>query len=255
VNELKEAITLVDIIALIVFFSCWVGYRYFAELGKRGREGLVGITHEYRLQWAMESTAREIPVACGSLTGNLMNSVSFYASTTIYIIAGLFALFGTIDQLEVLTVDMHLTDRVSRELIQLKLLLLIFIFITAYFKFTWSLRQFNFLCILIGGTVYEKNMPNKEHWLKISKRMARINSQAGNEFNRGIRSYYYGIASLSWFIHPWLFIAATIWVTGLLYHRDFHSKALKILRDEYPPEYRDNYFFMKKEGDIKDHLK
>ncbi|MGY0649951.1 MAG: DUF599 family protein, partial [Paraglaciecola chathamensis] len=62
----------------------------------------------------------------------------------------------------------------------------------------------------------------------------------GNEFNRGIRSYYYGIAASTWFLHPVAFIVATIWVTYILYVRDFHSPVLEILRDTYPPELR-NY--------------
>lgn len=239
IQQALQAATLVDLVAFIIFWCCWIGYRYFAETGSRGRLGLVGITHEYRLQWAMESTAREIPVACASLMGNLMNSVSFYASTTIYIIAGLFALVGTVDRLEVFTVDIPFSAQSSRVLIELKLLLLIFIFIAAYFKFTWSLRQFNFLCILIGGVPYETNTPDKKYWERSSKRMARINSLAGNEFNRGIRAYYYGIAALGWFINPWVFIVSTLWITWLLYRRDFHSKTLEILRDDYPIQYRE----------------
>ena len=37
-------------------------------------------------------------MADAALVGNLMQSVSFYANTTIYIIAGLLALLGTLDQ-------------------------------------------------------------------------------------------------------------------------------------------------------------
>jgi len=69
------------------------------------------ITHEYRLMWAMETSTRDIPVACASLVNNLMQSVSFYASTTIYIIAGLIAVIGTIDRLEVFTADLPFATR------------------------------------------------------------------------------------------------------------------------------------------------
>lgn len=241
--QVAESLSVVDLVGLLVFWTCWIGYRFFAESGQRGRGGLVGITHEYRLQWALETSTREIPVACASLVGNLMNSVSFYASTTIYIIAGLFALVGTIDRLEVFTSDLPFAPPGSRVLLELKLLLLIVIFVVAYFKFTWSLRQFNFLCILIGGVPQERNMPSREYWIRTSKRMARVNSQAGNEFNRGIRAYYYGIAALAWFINPWLFIASTAWITWVLYRRDFHSKSLSILKDQYPPEIREIEFF------------
>jgi len=68
--------------------------------------------------------------------------------------------------------------------------------------------------------------------------MARINSQAGNEFNRGIRAYYYGIAALGWFLNPWIFMAASLFTTFFIYRCDFHSKSLLTLRDQFPPDFR-----------------
>ena len=238
-TTIYASLTIYDFLGMALFLSCWFGYRYFAEKGERGRRGLVGITHEYRMQWALESPTRDIPVSCAALTSNLMNSVSFYANTTIYIIAALFALVGTSDGLTKFAANLPFSDEVSSELIELKLLLLIIIFIVAYFKFTWALRQFNFLCILIGGIPHERYMPDSDYWRRSSERMARVNSCAGNEFNRGIRAYYYGIAALGWFLHPAVFILATLWITWILYKRDYHSKTLHVLRDEYPPEIRD----------------
>jgi uncharacterized membrane protein len=252
VEELSAIIRLltwVDYLALGIFGICWVGYKQFLESGERGRKGLVGVSHEYRLQWALESATRDIPVTCASLVSNLMHSVSFYASTTIYIIAGLFALVGTVDKIAVFTEELPFAHADGSVLIQLKLLLLIVIFVTAYFKFTWSLRQFNFLCILIGGVPHERYMPDLDAWKRSAARMAKINSFAGNEFNRGIRAYYYGLAALAWFINPWLFIASTLWVTWIMYCRDFRSSAIKVLRDEFPPEIREpTYPFIKREN-------
>lgn len=239
VDSILHLLSLYDCAGIVVFMVCWFGYRHFAERGERGRRGLVGITHEYRMQWAIESAVRDIPVACASLTANLMKSVSFYASTTIYIIAGLMALVGTADRLALFAADLPFAQDGAEKLLPYKLILLVVIFIVAYFKFTWSLRQFNFLCILIGGMPHYSRMPSSEFWLRNASRMARMNSCAGNEFNRGIRAYYYGIAALGWFLHPVIFIASTIWVTWVLYQRDYHSPALKILRDIYPPEQRD----------------
>ena len=237
-HHILNAMTPLDYVGLAIFWGCWFGYRYFMEKGKRGRRGLIGVTHEYRLQWALESATRDIPVSCAALTTNLMNSVSFYASTTIYIIAGLFALVGAVDRLVEFAADLPFAGPGSKALLELKLILLIVVFVVAYFKFTWSIRQFNFLCILIGGVPHERYMPNEEYWQKTAERMARINSCAGNEFNRGIRAYYYGIAALTWFIHPIAFIASTLFITFIIYQRDYHSKALRIMRDIYPPEIR-----------------
>ena len=60
-------------------------------------------------------------------------------------------------------------------------------------------------------------------------RMARINSLAGDEFNRGLRSYYFGIASVTWMIHPGLLMAFSALIVFVLIRRDFYSEALEIM--------------------------
>ena len=80
-----------DIVALFWFLMCWGGYNWYASSGARARLSLVGASHTYRLNWAKQLLRRENRVADSSLVGNLMGSVSFYANTTIYVIAGLMA--------------------------------------------------------------------------------------------------------------------------------------------------------------------
>ena len=72
-----------------------------------------------------------------------MTSVSFYANTTIYIIAGLVAALGASDKLLSFTAELPFGGAGNRELLEIKLMLLLASFVFAYFKFTWSLRQFN----------------------------------------------------------------------------------------------------------------
>ena len=55
-------------------------------------------------------------------------------------------------------------------------------------------------------------------------------------FNRGLRAYYFGLAVLSWFIHPVLFALATLWVVAVLYRREFMSKTLDCLSNVPVPE-------------------
>jgi uncharacterized membrane protein len=150
--------------------------------------------------------------------GNLMQNVSFYANTTIYVIAGLLALLGTMDKLIDAASDLPFARAVSREVWEVKLLLLLMVFVVAYFKFTWSLRQFNMLSILIGAAP-----PPGEGTEEDAQRFAKVNSLAGDEFNRGIRAYYFGLAAVFWFVQPWLFVAVTTLIVLVLYRRDFLS--------------------------------
>ena len=36
-------------------------------------------------------------------------------------------------------------------------------------------------------------------------------------------------AALSWFLNSWIFMCVTAWVVGILYAREFRSKALRLL--------------------------
>lgn len=90
-----------------------------------------------------------------------------------------------------------------------------------------NLRQFNLLTILVGAA--PDGNPDKDYNEAYVSRMARINSLAGDEFNRGLRSYYFGIASVTWMIHPGLLMAFSALIVFVLIRRDFYSEALEIM--------------------------
>lgn len=218
-TETIAHVPLIDWLALVWLIICWAGYGWYSEHSAAAKRGLVGISHVYREQWARAMLAREQRVSDAALIGNLMSTVSFYANTTIYIIAGLFALLGTLDKVMLVAADFPFARGASANVVELKLLVLLGIFIVAYFKFTWALRQFNLLTILVGAAP----MPGTQDTETFAKRLAAVNSYAGDEFNRGIRAYYFGIATVTWMIQPWLFVAMTTGILVVLYRRDFAS--------------------------------
>ncbi len=223
----------IDWLALACFVLVWFGYAWLADY-YWARRGLVGISHLYREEWMREMLCRENHVVDSALVGNLISSVSFFASTTMYIIAGLMAMMGTMERAISFTADLPFVREASKEVWEIKLLLLMIIFVHAYFKFTWSLRQFNLLSILIGGapTNTDDEVRNE---IYIQKAGA-INSLAGDEFNRGIRAYYFGLATLTWFLHPWAFMLATLIVTVVLFRRDYLSHTWQVLSQYAPTE-------------------
>lgn len=217
-----------DWTALLIFVVGWIGYGYFADRAARSDRGLRGVTAQHRLEWGRQMVRRENRITDAALLGNLVNSVSFYANTTIYIIAGLIAIAGTLDRLIEFTQDLPFAKQTTREIIEAKLFLMIGIFIFAYFKFTWALRQYNFLSILIGSAP-----PHEDPEAKLevhAQRFARLNTLAGDEFNSGIRAYYFGFAALGWFVAPTMFFASTLLILAVLYRRDFYSRTLDALR-------------------------
>lgn len=229
-RELLSGLTAADGIALALFLLAWFGYSWYADHSRAAARGLIGVSHDYRVLWARRLLERDMRVADAALVGNLMNSVSFYANTTIYIIAGLVAVIGALDQVISATADLPFARAASREVWELKLLLLLGIFVVAYFKLTWSIRQFNFLSILIGAAPAPQ-APEEERTC-FAQRMAAVNSLAGDEFNRGIRAYYFGLAAVTWIVQPWLFLLVTMVVVVVLYRRDYSSPVLRIMADD-----------------------
>ena len=111
-----------------------------------------------------------------------------------------------------------------------RILLLILIFVYAFFKLSWSIRQFGLGTILVGAT--HKVPEDAEQYAPHIERITAVVSFASNNFNNGLRAYYFGVAALSWFLHPVLMIVMTIAVVYVLHEREFRSKTLQILLAE-----------------------
>jgi uncharacterized membrane protein len=126
--------------------------------------------------------------------------------------------------------DLPFVQAASREMSEVKLLCLGVVFVYAFFTFSWCMRQYNFAAVLVGSApmVGEKHVTEQER-KSFSERTARVISMAANQFNYGLRAYYFGMAALSWFINPWFFIVVTTGVVLVLYRREFHSDVLEVM--------------------------
>ncbi len=76
--------------------------------------------------------------------------------------------------------------------------------------------------------VGERNVSDLER-KAFAERLARVVSMAANQFNFGLRAYYFGMATLGWFINAWVFMAVTAGVVVILYRREFHSDVLEVM--------------------------
>jgi uncharacterized membrane protein len=226
-ERLILTVTPLDALALALFVGAWFGYSFYADREMESARGLRALMHRNRLEWARQMVVRDQRLLDASLTGHLMNSVSFYANTTIYIVAALIATAGAIDSLVQFAAEMPFAGRQSKLLVEAKIFLLITVFVFAYFKFTWAHRQYSLLLVLIGCTPDRSRPPDELEGY--AQKCARLNTLAADEFNRGIRSYYFGFAALGWFLHVWLFAALTLLILAVLWRRDFRSRTARAL--------------------------
>lgn len=222
-----------NILAGIWFLVCFNGYmRYAKSRSYRSNEkspSLASTMHKYRYMWMEKVLTREMRVADAATIANLEKSVSFFASTTMLILAGLITILGSTEKAIDLISALPFALTTHRAEWELKIMMLILLFAYAFFKFTWSLRQYGFLTIMIGSAPLPTDNYTDEERVNFAKRMASMASMAANNFNIGLRTYYFSISMLTWFIHPLLFMFSASLIVYVLFRREFKSSTLRIL--------------------------
>ncbi len=223
--------TWLDFVALAFFIGGWTGYALFAERYARRVPSLHNTMDAFRREWMLRMIERDNRMTDVNIMRTLTRSSQFFASTTMLMLGALIALTGYVQQALDVVSGLPFTMKASARLLEIKILLLVVIFTYAFFKFTWAIRQLGHCSTLIGAAP-PKPKDNPEQYAPVINRIARITSYAGTNFNNGVRAYYFGLAALAWFLHPWLMIAATAWVIYVLYAREFKSKTLMAMIEE-----------------------
>ena len=221
---------IIDFIAVIWFFGLWVGYTLFAKNRAKSVSCLSFELRRKRNDWMQNMLLRDNKMADVGLISTLERNVTFFASSTLLILAGLLTAMASADKLSVMLTNLVPWASYSEGAIQLKLLLLTFIFVFAFFQFTWSLRQYGFCGVLIGAAPDGRAMAAEEQQL-YANRAAKVIDQAGHSFNYGLRAIYFSLSALAWFIDPILFMVASVLVMLVMKQREFHSKVLKALKE------------------------
>lgn len=223
---------LLDWLALSAWMCLWAGYQWFSLEPRRGRESLTALMVPIRRQWMLESLNRENRISDAALVGNLLHSATFFSSTTLLILGGLFAFISSLDKNAVFVSNLPFAGQTSLQALEFKFVILSFVFIYALFRFLWSIRQFNLLTILIGAYPAAPVPPQRGTGLPpvhVLGQATRLNALAGNNFAQALRAYYYAVPILLWLINPWLLLAGGIVVTSAVYYTEYRSETARAL--------------------------
>lgn len=225
-----NAFTALDWTGVGVWLLAWLGYSLYAERVGARRPNLMASVASFRRIWMREAYRRDPRMTDVALLGNLMHSATFFSSTTLLILGASFALLGTIERgSEVVEVmkSLPFATRVSQELLESKVVLLTLLFVYAFMRFTWSLRQFNLVNIMVGAFPAQRdNLVSDDRLIATA---GRLNELAGLNFTQGLRAYYYAVPLLLWLVNGWLLIAGTLGITAVLYHMEFRSATVRAL--------------------------
>lgn len=198
---------------------CYYGYNLAVSLVEQVRPSLSTIMNIQRRRWVTNATRRETPFDA-ILAGNLMGSVSFLASTAVLLILAVFAVFGQVPALMETLSSLSLERGYTMLDLQLHLVVMLAMFVLAFFAFTLSLRQFNHFCIMLGGLDHNGTTSEEE-----IEAITAVNALGARNFNSGIRAYYFSVSTVAWFVSDWLPIAVGLATILVLAHREFFSSA------------------------------
>ncbi len=219
-----------DMLALTWFALWWLGYVWYTDYHRVEQPSLRRETDRFVRDWMARMVERDNRMVDVNVMRNLTRSSQFFASTTMLILGALVALMGYAEKAAGVLAELPFTQQVSERVWELKILLLVLIFVYAFFKFSWSIRQFGLCSILVGAT--QKPPADAEQYATHIDRVALIIAFANGNFNNGLRAYYFGVAALSWFLHPVLMIVITLGVVYVLHQREFRSRTLQALFGE-----------------------
>ncbi len=198
---------------------CYFAYNIIVPQVEKLRPSLSVIMNMQRRRWVANASRRDNPFDA-ILSGNIMGSVSFLASTAVLLILAIFALFGQVPALMEALNSLSLERVYTVADVQLHLLVMLAMFVLAFFAFTLSLRQFNHFCIMLGAMDHSEPTSDEE-----LDAITRMNALGAKNFNSGIRAYYFSVATVAWFVSEWLPIAACIATILILAHREFFSSS------------------------------
>ena len=219
-------LTGLDRAALCLFLLAWLGYGPAAQ-ALRPRRSMAIRMFEMRRAWMSSMLARENRITDASLIGNVVNSATFFASTTVVALAALLGMLGNLDSTHAAVQSLDFTAKTSRVLIEAKVLLLALIFAYGFLKLSWAVRQLNHCVALIGAAPLR---PDAARGDAFADHAADALSLAVGSFDAGLRAYYFALAALAWLFGPGAFALATAGIVAMLLWRQFGSAASEAIR-------------------------
>jgi uncharacterized membrane protein len=225
------AIHILDFIALAYMLVLWTGYSMYAKsrAQKAQQKSLSHSMRMHRERWVRQMLLRDIRVTDASLLANQERVVGFFASATLIILAAVFTALSSSNLIAEVANQLPMAQVQTTEQVQMKFFAVALVLVYAFFMITWSLRQYGFVAVMMGGAPVPNESitePEKERFILA---MARLMDTAGHDNNKGLRAYYFCLAMLFWIIHPYLYMLMSTVTILVLASREFNSKAVHSL--------------------------
>ncbi|MBU0728359.1 MAG: DUF599 domain-containing protein [Proteobacteria bacterium] len=205
-----------DWIALGLYLSGLFGYRYFLAFMLRNRPHslFLGKLQEYRNAWIGAYSGGKEGIVVVQTLRNMIMSASFLASTAVILI------MGALNLLPGLGATARVADFAGASndsLTGFKVLLIIIILSYSFFKFTWYIREVNYMSVILN---IAKDKLDEIEGGDSTPDIARMFLTSGIHFSLGVRGYYFLVPLLMWFFSPILMSIASVLIVYILIRRD-----------------------------------
>lgn len=216
-----------DVLALSLLLICWLGFPSFSKWF--GKQDLTSAIALYRERWMQTMLNRGDRIADVSLARGLLGTVTFLASTSVLIVSGIVGLIVASESVVLVMNGSFWFAPMDRTQLEMKLGVLLFIFVRTFFKLSWSVRLHSYSSILVGAATLPEQ-PLDDEGRELAMKAAKMSTLASHHYLGGLTGYYFGFASLAWFIHPVALIVAVFMTVAVLMRREHFSNAVSILR-------------------------
>ena len=229
-----------DWAALAYLALLWIGYDRYARhraCQKDDKPSLSRSLRRHREAWARRLLERDIRMTDAGLLASQERVVGFFASTTLILLAAVLTALTTSEQIAELTSHIPFTQGQTTAQIEAKLALLLLILIYAFFKVTWSLRQYGFAAVVMGSAPQPAEELTQEEVQAFVKNLAKLMDSAGHDNNGCLRAYYFALSVVCWLAGTLPFLATLTIIVFVLYNREFSSSAARGIQGAYiaPP--------------------
>nr|WP_246849496.1 DUF599 domain-containing protein [Rubellimicrobium arenae] len=216
-----------DVLALLLLVAAWGAMGWVTEHPPPGRPSVTVLMSQVRREWMREFLTRDNRIFDAQIMASLRQGTSFFASTAILAVGGVLALIGNVAPLAGLAEEIGREETTALQW-QMRLLPCALLLTHAFLKFVWSNRVFGYCSVMMAAIPTDPGDPRSA---PRASRAAELNIRAAYNFNRGLRSMYYSLASLGWLAGPGVLAVAVAVVTAMLIGREFASVPHDILAE------------------------
>ena len=219
-----------DAAALVLLALAWIVIGRRIEDPTRSPPSVSMLMTRYRREWMHHVVTREPRVYDAMIVTSLRQGTAFFASTAMIALGSGLALLPNVERVTSVANELALGD-LPRGLLELKLIVALGFVTNAFLKFVWSHRVFGYCSVLMGAIANDRTDPLADFR---ADQAADLQISAAWAFNRGLRSVYFGLATLAWLLGAVPLMLATLFMAWVLWRREFRSNTHRTLTRDLP---------------------